>query len=95
MSYSPGDRVTAARVAHQAALVDLLWAGLDSGFTMLRTANIETGYDPDHCRAALAKVCVLLDTIRRLAVRIDDPGECKHIYKRTDELESALIAFPV
>lgn len=77
----------------QALLIDFLLADLKLGFTFLRTAEIEAASDPEHCRSALAKVRVALDTIRNLSVRIEDPGTQDAICDRTDKLESALEAF--
>jgi hypothetical protein len=80
------DPTKALHAKNQVALIDFLSADLDVAFTMLKTAEIESQDDPDHCRAALTKVRAALDTIRRFERGIDDPQSRKTIHDRADEL---------
>jgi hypothetical protein len=87
------DPTQALHAKNQVALIDFLSADLGVAFTILKTAELEATDNPDHCRAALAKVRAALDTIRSFEGRIDDPQSRKTIHDRADELSGKLDRF--
>ncbi len=83
----------AAHAKSQAALVEFVRVDIELAFTFLRTAEIEAASDPEHCQAALAKVRVAVDTIRRFEGQIEDGEMRATLQVRSDELEDALAAW--
>jgi len=89
----PQERFHALKAKNQEALIEFLRVDLDLAFTFLETARIESGSDPEHCKAALEKVRVALESIRRFHSRIANSVERDRIQVRSDKLEAALGAF--
>jgi hypothetical protein len=81
------------RIKSQKALVQCLNADLDHVLTFLQTAKIEAGWDDEHCRAALVKAHLVLDTVRRFQGRIESPGDWEALQKRADQIQAAIEAF--
>jgi hypothetical protein len=74
----------------QAQLIKLLSTELDNAFTMLRSAEMDTGSDPDSRIAILAKLRSTLRMVRRFESHVEDAGIAGHIKVRAVDLESAL-----
>jgi hypothetical protein len=76
----------------QAQLIKLLSTELDSAFTMLRSAEVDTASDLDSRIAVLAKLRSTLRMLRRFEGHVEDAGIAGRIKARAVELESALRA---